>query len=944
MLRLSIASLCFLGLLATTSAPLDAGEPQEEGAVAPADRWLMQGGCPARTGAALTKPLTDAVREAWRYRARGRIEGEPLVWDDWIVLEVVERRKKRALHLIRLSDGKRIHKTRGYETPASMAPCLGRGMVTARTGPNELTVYRVERSRLARIWKLQTEVPAGDPLALGREIYFHNGQDLMRFGFGCDKPVWKISGRYRSRLALRGNELYVIHYDGDGVGWLQAVDRKTGRIIERRQAAYHQGNVPSPRDRALLYVGQDRIYIRLGLEVECKGGVMANALMLSRKVRADGSASVGLSQYIELPSTPAFWNERTLRIEGCRLMVKEKERESEENSNAWIVGQDQKDDRILAHKYFHRSLLDIRTPPTIVRNACYLGSVAFDLESLRVFWRQLIPSRTRLIPARTSMLALADDATLVAYHERNTALRGTTHRKRPASAGKAEKVILAERGVAYLRDGSRERGTFEIHPELKRGLVRVAPESRFAAWPLADVMLILDRNGRPVHYGGRDDVAKVVDRRVDEFLTTGYEKLLARSCGTNDRRLIERLLTEAWLRGSSVKATRKAERKLKVLETKSPRVNKKLVERIEQEEKALLGQALSRFEAPLAGMDTQRNRGAKIAMLRAILGHDPNRPAAVDAVKSMLPASVKIPKRFHALDWLDFLEATETTPISWVKTPSKGAEQSLEQQALAAARKNWRPDVVAIQSERLFILTPLARPGRIARCLSMGELVCDHLDSLFSPLGAKRSKGHRLKIYLHETKQEYIQQSGGAKVASHLKWASGHYNKRLRHARMYLPEGAEAFERVMDVFAHELTHQWVDERCPLYGEKERFRSPFMQPCFWIVEGFASWMEQARFDLERGVIQTFNPRCPHLDILASLIEAKAPRIDWKDLFSFTQIQFTHIPREPEWGFVAESHWRLGALHQLSWTQLFYVQSAAAAQYLVHAENGNPPSFS
>jgi len=337
-------------------------------------------------------------------------------------------------------------------------------------------------------------------------------------------------------------------------------------------------------------------------------------------------------------------------------------------------------------------------------------------------------------------------------------------------------------------------------------------------------------------------------------------------------------------------------------------------------------------------MDTQRNRGAKIAMLRAILGHDPNRPAAVDAVKSMLPASVKIPKRFHALDWLDFLEATETTPISWVKTPSKGAEQSLEQQALAAARKNWRPDVVAIQSERLFILTPLARPGRIARCLSMGELVCDHLDSLFSPLGAKRSKGHRLKIYLHETKQEYIQQSGGAKVASHLKWASGHYNKRLRHARMYLPEGAEAFERVMDVFAHELTHQWVDERCPLYGEKERFRSPFMQPCFWIVEGFASWMEQARFDLERGVIQTFNPRCPHLDILASLIEAKAPRIDWKDLFSFTQIQFTHIPREPEWGFVAESHWRLGALHQLSWTQLFYVQSAAAAQYLVHAENG------
>jgi len=94
----------------------------------------------------------------------------------------------------------------------------------------------------------------------------------------------------------------------------------------------------------------------------------------------------------------------------------------------------------------------------------------------------------------------------------------------------------------------------------------------------------------------------------------------------------------------------------------------------------------------------------------------------------------------------------------------------------------------------------------------------------------------------------------------------------------------------------------------------------MQPCFWIIEGFASWMEEARFDLERGVIQTFNPRCEDLDILASLVDAKAPRIDWKDLFSFTQIQFARIPREPERGFVAESHRRLGALHQLSWTRL------------------------
>lgn len=935
--RTWLASFCLCTLLFTAST-LGAQESQEDGAVAPADRWLMTGGAAARTGAASTAPLTDALREAWRIECEGRIVGEPLVWDDWVVLEVVGRKEQPALHLIRLTDGKLLYKTRGYETTGPLAPCLGRGTVIARTGPNELTVYRLERKRLALIWKLKTEVPAGAPLILGREIYFHNGRDLMRYQFGRDEPVWKATGKYRSRLSVRGQELYLLRYDGEGVGWLETVSRKTGRTLQRRQAAFHQGSVPDPRDEARIFVGRDRVYVRLGLEVQCEGGQMANAIMLSRKVRADGSAAIGLGGFIELPSTPTFWKDRALRVEGCRLMVEEEERQSEETTRAWIIGRDEKDDRLLAHKYFHRSLLDVKTPPTVVRNACYLGSVAFDLATLQVFWRQPIRSRTRLVPARGRLLAMEGETTLVAYRERNTALVGTSHREEPADAKGPGKVIVADRGEAYLRSGVCERGTFEIRPEIKGRLVRVAPRSKIGSWRLADVMLLLDRAGRPVYSGGRDDVIKVVDRRVDEAMAAGYEKLLLKSCSTHDAALIERLLAEAWLRGASAKAARKAERKLKVLETKSPRVNKRLVAKIERDEKGLLGRALGRFEAPLAGLNRKEDRSAKIAYLRAILQRDPDRPVAVAAVKEMLPKGITAPRPFLALDWLDFLEATEATPISWVEAPAQGAEPSLEQRALAAARKSWRPDVVAIQSDRLFILTPLTRPGRIARCLSMGELVCDHLDSQFSPLGSKRGKGHRLKIHLHETQEEYIQQSGGAKVAGHLKWAAGHYNKRKRHSRMFLPEGAEAFEQVMDVFAHELTHQWVDERCPLFSEAERFRSPFMQPCFWIVEGIASWMEQSRFDLERGVIQTFNPRCRHLDILASLVEAKGPRIDWKDLFSFTQIQFAGIPREPERGFVAESHWRLGALHQLSWTQLFYVQSAAATQYLMYAEKG------
>ncbi|MBN2490197.1 MAG: PQQ-binding-like beta-propeller repeat protein [Planctomycetes bacterium] len=887
----------------------------------------------------MNRPLTDAVREAWRCTVDGQIVGEPRVWDGWVVLEVLGKKDRRALHMVRLADGECLYKTRGYEVPGPLAPCLGQRTVVARTGTNELTVYRLERTELRLLWRLMTDVPAGEPLVNRSEIYFHNGRQLCRYQFARPAAVWKTDGTYRGRLALRGGQLYVLDYDGNGVGWLVLVDRETGRSLERREAAYHGGKVPEFPDATRICVGSDRVYVRLALGVECQGGVTASACRLSRTRSANGAVSIGAGQFLNLPSDPALHHERVLRVEQCQLVPEGSEEPSAgEETWAWIWGSHDQDDRVLAHRYFHRSLLDVRTPPTVVGNACYLGPVAFDLESLRVFWRQPIRSGVRLVPARGTLLAVEDDHTLVAYREVSAILKGALHRASARAAPDRPKLDEPVPAVAHLRDGSRERGTFEIHRESPRGLVRVAPVHRRGTWPLADVLLVLDDQGRPVYCGSQEDVIQALDREIDDEVAQGYEKLLAKSCRTNDARAIERLLADAWLQGVSDKVAREAESKLKMLAKKSPRVNADLVARLQAEEQGLLGQAVGRLEAPLARMDARRDIRVKIAFLKAMLRRDPHQPAAVAAVRAMLPAGILAPEPLHALDWLDFLEVIEATPVAFVKPPTPGAELSREQQELAKASKGWRRDVVGIQSDRLFLLTPLTQPGRIARCLALGELVCDHLDSLFGPLGKPRGAGHRLKIYLHDSQEDYLQQSGGAEVADHLQWSAGHYNKEQRHSRMFLPPGADAFERVMDVFAHELTHQWVDERCPLFTEDERFRSPWMQPCFWIMEGIASWMEEARFDLERGVVQTFNPRCRHLDILASLVEAKGPRLEWKDLFTFTQIQFSMIPRGPEKGFVAESHWRLGALHQLGWTQLFYVQAAAATQYLFHAAGG------
>jgi hypothetical protein len=60
-----------------------------DGAVGPRNRWYVRGGCAARTGMVLTEPPLREPEPAWQYDAKGTIDGEPLVWDDLVVLEVI---------------------------------------------------------------------------------------------------------------------------------------------------------------------------------------------------------------------------------------------------------------------------------------------------------------------------------------------------------------------------------------------------------------------------------------------------------------------------------------------------------------------------------------------------------------------------------------------------------------------------------------------------------------------------------------------------------------------------------------------------------------------------------------------------------------------------------------------------------------------------------------
>jgi hypothetical protein len=125
----------------------------------------------------------------------------------------------------------------------------------------------------------------------------------------------------------------------------------------------------------------------------------------------------------------------------------------------------------------------------------------------------------------------------------------------------------------------------------------------------------------------------------------------------------------------------------------------------------------------------------------------------------------------------------EGEPLTWDDciVVEEKAEKADRPRLLSKLREVWRNDLIVVQSKRLSIITPVTLPGSVAKCLSLGELVCDTLEKLFSPFAKVRETRRKLTIVLYECREEYIRESvkagGGREGSRHLVWTAGHYKK-----------------------------------------------------------------------------------------------------------------------------------------------------------------------
>ena len=354
---------------------------------------------------------------------------------------------------------------------------------------------------------------------------------------------------------------------------------------------------------------------------------------------------------------------------------------------------------------------------------------------------------------------------------------------------------------------------------------------------------------------------------------------------------------------------------------------------------------LQAVQQQVAGWAVERDAWRYRRGLRFVLEHDAQHPSAIAAVRALLPERLRATEPFHAIDWLDYLGATSHTQVSVLDATSAEIETALgEADAFAAAdkqrllqwRKRWRSDLNAVQSDRLLLFSPLTQPGSLTKALVTGELVCDVLEQMFAHMPKVRREVQPMLVFIYPDRDDYLAESNkiGAGIAE---MAAGYYSwqEKPPKSRLYVPNDAAGFAGVLPTLAHELTHQWLMDRCTAF--KPNLTAARVGPkAFWIVEGFASLVEQFSFDLERRkfALGQGGDR-KRADMVASLTAAQ--QLPWLRLTKLTRRGFARMTRSKQQLDVG-SRTRLGRRYRVRPVDLFYAQSAMLARYLYEAEHG------
>lgn len=841
--------LFFCASLTAQQAAAPPAVRSRDGEACAPGRWYTDGGNAARNAATTNPPLLRRPLVAWRKTVGGTVLGEPLVWDQHVVLALWINDKRRSIEVRRLGDGNLVGQ-RTLDSTSDPAPALWGNEIVWRVGAGGLELLRIGKKGVEFATRMPNAKAVGPALRLGTRVYAVVDGHVTCMRAGDFRSLWRSPvGGCHGPLSLVDQTLYAVRSAADGRHVVVALDRQTG--AERAASASFLLTRPPAEDLRLQLAGTT-LLARLGsgsLLAEFRApGIELNALRwrLPLAANAEGSAQ-------GMPLAHALdgrWQVGVVPVpRGKQLGLFAADRDEGIRLDTCDV---------------HRALADV--PPTIAGNVMYFGACAVDLTDYRMLWRlqrdgdHPLPT-TRAIPAGRTLL-LAHGQELVALRE-----------DAPAEP------VAAELQTAW-RDDLRSRTAPLVDDALAA-----------ADWELAGDLL-----------------ARCRELEIDEAWASKREKDLT-----------------AKAKDQKAKAdAAKAERTRAAAE-------------------AAAGAALDQLHRSLAAWTTRPPLDHRQA-LRFLLARSAGHPGAVADVRALLPKDLQPPEPFLATDWLDFLDATATTKVTFLDARlAEFADDKLDpvvaqsKQQLLEWRAKWRQDLQALQSDRLLLFSPISSPGSLAKSLATGELVCDLLEGMFAGMPKVRSDPRPMLVFIYPDQKEYLAESKKIGVED-VEWTAGYYsdslNELVAKSRLFVPADDTGFATVLPTLAHELTHQWLMDRCQAFTP-DPVASRVGAKAFWIVEGFASLVEQFDFDFARRQTRLGTGNLERADLVASAKDKQL--LDWDWLTGCKRIDYARLSASQREIDVPSSV-HLGQRFKTRGISLFYAQAAMLTRYLYDTEDG------
>lgn len=435
--------------------------------------------------------------------------------------------------------------------------------------------------------------------------------------------------------------------------------------------------------------------------------------------------------------------------------------------------------------------------------------------------------------------------------------------------------------------------------------------------PLAQLYLVEKDDGTLIYAPDFATRLRGYEYIANEHVRDAYVKLVRECIQVGDFALARELLELAERAGLSSREATKLKLRIEVAEKKKRNgVTSKRLREEAAVHSAFFGELLA--ERAAKALDGGRD-GPRL--LREALRRAPESKRAAALLEKIARKDFPIGTARTWLDWHLDVEAT-------------GARIGTgEEKAVVKARAQWRRDLHGVHAQPILLVTPVRDAHMVGRCLAHGRLACSALAELFATKTPVRKRPPALTVFLFESKKEYVTTSGtGRKVENPalLEWTAGHYSPAEGVSRFYWHTDPDAERRIVGTCVHELTHHWLNE----YNPRATGRHGAGMPAFWIVEGFATFMEEGIYDVDSGEWDLFNPRSRSLDVMQA-IKTKY-MIPWDVLYGMSQVGFHQLPGEPVSPPVP-LRWNLQPTI-LTGLRLFYEQAGATCQFLYHGDNG------